>query len=249
MRIVLVEDEQPAREKVKSYLLDYHKKTEVTAELENLENGRIWFKDNKAPDLVILDIQLADGNGFQLLKEGYIKCPVIFITAYDEFILESLNYHSIDYLLKPVKREKLYQALDKLAEISTYYKSKYVQLFETLGERKNYKERIIAKKGNHSVVIQTSDISYFFTEHKITFLVSNEGKKYVLDDPLSTLENKLSPDDFFRLNRKYLVHIDAVLQFQSYGKGRIIVTLQNQPAEDVLVSQENAHNFRNWVDR
>jgi DNA-binding LytR/AlgR family response regulator len=249
MKTVIVEDELPARKKLRQYLQEYPKSIKVTAELSSIAETNHWFMVNATPDLVFLDIQLSDGTPFELLKEKHIRCPIIFTTAYDEYIIESLNYHSIDYLLKPIKKEKLFRALQKYEEMVLYFESRLIPFLNFLHADTKYKERMIAKKGNHSVAIGVNEIAYFFTEHKVVFLVDRSGKKYVLDDPLSELAEKLSPEYFFRLNRKYIAHIDAIVSFRSYSKGRIEVSLMNHPSQEVLISQENAQRFRNWIDR
>lgn len=249
MNVVIIEDEQPAREKLRNSLQEYSGNIQVIAELDSVTASVKWFSTGPVPDLVFLDIQLSDGTPFQLLEHKIIISPVIFVTAYDQFILEALNHHSIDYLLKPLKKEKLFQALHKYDDLRRFFQANYTPFIDMLKAKALRKERIVARKGNHSMLIHTNDIAYFFTEHKVVFLVNREGTKFVVDENLSTLETMLSHNDFFRINRKYLVQIDAITRFRQHGKGRIEVELVQSPSEEVIISQENAQKFRNWVNR
>lgn len=249
MKVVLVEDEKPAREKLRNYLHEFPGTISILAELGSVSEAQKWFTTHSIPDLVFLDIQLSDGTPFHLLANKIISCPVIFVTAYDKYILDVLHYHSIGYILKPVKKEKLLQAIHKYEEFKRFFQSNIEQFLNSWNSGKTHKERIVARKGNHSLLLNSKDISYFFTEHKVVFIVSKDGVKYVVDYNLSELESMLSREEFFRVNRKFIVHIDAIVKFRSYSKGRIEVELLQPPAEEVIISQENAQNFRNWINR
>ncbi len=249
MNVVIVEDEAPARERLRSFLEEFPGGIRILAQLGSVSECENWFQQHPVPDLVFLDIQLSDGDSFQLLKNKIIRSPVIFITAYDSYILEALQHQSIDYILKPLKKDKLFKALQKYGEIKRFFESNMTKFFASVESVKTNRERVIARKRNHSVLIHVNDISYFFTEHKVVFLISKEGERFVVDDNLSILEAELPNTLFFRVNRKYLVHIDAIVRFRPHIRGRIQVDLLHHPSEEVLISQENARNFRNWINR
>lgn len=249
MKVVLVEDEKPAREKLRNCLYEFPETINILAELGSVSEAQKWFTTHSIPDLVFLDIQLSDGTPFHLLENKTISCPVIFVTAYDRYILEVLHFHSIGYILKPVKKEKLFQAIHKYDELKRFFQSNIAQFIDSWNSGKTYRQRIVARKGNHLVLLNSRDISYFFTEHKVVFIVAKDGVKYVADYNLSELEDMLSREEFFRVNRKFIVHIDAIVKFRSYSKGRIEVELLQPPSEEVIISQENARNFRNWINR
>jgi DNA-binding LytR/AlgR family response regulator len=194
-----------------------------------------------------MDIQLSDGRSLGILRAVEVACPVIVITAYDQHVLEALSLNCIDYLLKPVRQERLAQALDKYLRLRSHFAGDLAGLVRDVDGRGRGRDRILARKGLDFVPVPVADVAYFFTEHKLVFLRDRKGTQYLVDKPLADLEAELDAARFFRLNRKYLARVDAVRRFRPGDKGRLVVALEPEPAEPVVVSQERAAAFRQWL--
>jgi two-component system LytT family response regulator len=247
MRIVIVEDEGPAREKLATALLAVAPEAEVAAMLGGVEETVAWLERNGSPDLMFLDIQLSDGLSFDILRRVNVTCPVIFATAYDEYLLEAFENNGIDYLLKPIREEKLAAAVSKYHRLREHFTANHAGLLDSIARGRSGRDRILVRKGIDFVPVKTSDIAYVYTEDKLVFLVTRAGTRYLLDRPLAELETELDPARFFRANRAWLVDIDAVTRCRPYGKGRLLLELQPKPGEEVIVSQERAAALREWL--
>lgn len=250
MKIALIEDERPARERLRQMIRSFDPAIEVVAELPSVREAKAWLTAHSEPDLIIVDIQLSDGLSFDIFEAVPIRCPLIFATAYDEYILRALQHNGIDYLLKPIKPEALQQALRKYRQLQQHFTGDLPSLMRELHSEQSsvYRRRITVQKGSAFHSIRTEDIAFCFTEHKLVFLVTSEGEKYLVDRPLYELEAALNPRYFFRLNRKYLARIDAIRRFQPCGRGKLKVELEPEVEEEVVVSQERAGDFRVWLD-
>lgn len=255
MKILIVEDENLAVERLKNLIQKYDRNIQLLDWLDSVEDTVHWLKTNPAPDLLFLDIQLADGLSFEIFDSVAVKTPVIFTTAFDEYALRAFKVNSIDYLLKPLDYKELVKAIDK-------FKTQYQQtktpipdwsvLQETLKiirSGKDYKTRFAVKKGHHLASIPVSNIAYFFSEHKITWLKTKDNKKYAVDYTLDQLSELLQPNDFFRLNRKYITSIEAIKDVVSYSNSRLKVQLLDTSKDDlILISREKVGHFKNWLD-
>lgn len=250
MRVLIIEDEITAVQKLRSTLLRLDPGIQVVAELESVKDSLAWITSNPAPDLAFVDIQLSDDTSFSLFKQVNIDFPIIFTTAYDQYLLQSFENNAIDYLLKPIQEDRLKMALTKVKKLESHFlQNKFNQIFEQNNNvfKDRFKQRFLVKKGADFLTVNAKDIAYFFTAHKIIFLVDKNGAKYIIDKPLTVLEQELSKADFFRANRKYLIHIEAITKFKS-NNGKIALMLSPDPQEDVMVSKENAPNFRLWIE-
>ena len=249
MKVLIIEDEKPAVENIAQMINQYDLAIEIVAKIGTIKEAVHWLRKNDHPDLILLDIQLSDGLSLEIFKNHPVNCPVIFTTAYDEHILEAFNYNCIDYLLKPIKQEKLEQSLDKYLKLKSHFTQNYITLLNDLAESKTqYKKRITVKKGLDFQSIKTDDIAFFYIEYKLVFLITTEGVKFVVDKPLSALENEFNPIEFFRLNRKFLAHINAISKFKAFEKGKLQVELRPRINEEVIVSQEKASVFKQWLE-
>jgi DNA-binding LytR/AlgR family response regulator len=168
---------------------------------------------------------------------------VIFTTAYDKFLLESFEFNSIDYLLKPITESKLKRALNKVKNLEQHFTQNKLESLTT-----NATKRILVKKGGETISLQLGEIAYIFTDHKITFIKDTNGKQFILDKTLSELELDLDTKKFFRVNRKYIAHIQSIEKFKS-DNGKIKVYMKPEVKEEVHVSKENAPLFRNWMEK
>lgn len=250
MNVLIIEDEKPAADQLMRLLKQTSASVEVVRTIGSIRESVAWLAQNEMPDLILLDIELSDGRSLEIFKQCRITCPVIFTTAYDEYLIEAFGYNGIDYLLKPIRVDKLKSALQKYEKLRSHFTGRIDALLQTVAaEKPRYKERLLVKKGVDFVSIKTEETAYFYSEFKITFLVDRAGQKYMLDKPLGVLEQELDPKAFFRLNRKYLAHIQAITRFKSFEKGKIRIDLSPAVKEEVHISQEKAADFKMWMEK
>ena len=217
---------------------------QIKAHLDSIEATVRWLEANEQPDIIFMDIHLADGSAFDLLKRVHISSPIIFTTAFDQYALEAFKTASIDYLLKPVKKEDLKLALGKLRQ----FKDFFAQGAPTAARApQEYKKRFMIRFGEHIKTILTTDIAYCYSESKATFARCFDGKNYPMDHNLDSLEHLLDPQDFFRINRQYLVSLKAIEEMRAYSKARVIIKLTPACKEQPVVSSERAADFKNWL--
>jgi DNA-binding LytR/AlgR family response regulator len=249
MKVVIVEDEIPAAEKLRQMLSDLPFPIDIVKELASLKEALPWFQNNSLPDLVFMDIELSDGLSFELIEKAGISCPVVFITAFDEYWQEAFEHNSIDYLLKPLKKERLQIALEKFDDLRDYFTSRYQNLLAYKAGEKNFKDRFLVKRGKDFISIKIEDVAFFYATHKLVCLVDKTGAKYILDSSLSELEKQLNPAFFFRVNRKYLLHKNAVGRITMLPKSKLLVEAIPTPPDELIVSSENSSAFKEWMGR
>ncbi len=244
MDVIIIEDELPARAKLEGMLKELNHEVRVVAQLGSVKESIEWLQNNREPALAFVDIQLSDDYSFEIFKKHPIKFPVIFTTAYDKYLLESFEFNAIDYLLKPISAEKLKRSFEKIQNLEQHF----VQgnILKLLQQNSPAKSRIVARKGTEFVALTHEEIAYFFTEHKLVFVKDFQGRQMIVDKNLGELENMLDKEQFFRLNRKYLINIKSVDRFKP-DNGRILVFLKPEIIEDVHVSKETAPEFREWI--
>ncbi len=243
MNIIIIEDEAPAFNRLGKMIKELLPATEIGPQLDSIKAAQQWFAFNDLPDLLFLDINLADGSSFDLLKLVKIDCPIIFTTAYDQYALDAFKVSSIDYLLKPVKREELQGAFYKLRQFRDIFKPAI-----PVATAKAYKQRFVVRFGEHIKTLNSDDIAYFFSESKATFARLNDGRTFPVDFNLDALEELLDPSRFFRINRQFLISLPAIAEMKTYSKARVIVTLQPQSKEQPVVSSERSAQFKHWLD-
>lgn len=246
MKIVVVEDEKPAYNRLSKMIKEVIPGVEEMAHLESVHQAIDWFAKNPMPEVVFLDIHLADGSGFDLLKMSNINCPVIFTTAYDQYALEAFKTTGIEYLLKPVKKEELEHAVQKLESIKSFLAEKEVPAIN-LSAPREHKRRFIIRFGEHIKTLQVEEVAYFYSENKATFARTFENRNYPMDYNLDALETVLNPHDFFRINRQYLINLKAIDDMKTYSKARVIVTLKPAVKELPVVSSERSAEFKQWL--
>jgi len=246
MKVIIIEDELPARAKLEA-MLAKHPEIIILAQLGSVSESISWLAANKSPDLAFVDIQLSDDHSFEIFRQTKVSFPVIFTTAFDKYLLESLEFNSIDYLLKPITEEKLKRALDKVKKLEQHFVQGNLQkLMGFIAGQGKTKERLLAKKGMEYVTIPVQEVAYIFTDHKVTFLRDISGKQFILDKTLGELENDLDPTQFFRINRKYIASIHAIDRFKP-DNGKIRIYLKPEVKEEVHISKETAPEFRRWI--
>lgn len=248
MKIVVFEDEAPAFKRLSKLIAEVLPGSEIIAHMDSVQAGRKWLAAHPAPDVIFMDIHLADGDAFDLLEGSEIISPIIFTTAYDRYALEAFKTTAIDYLLKPVHKEDLQRAVQKLSQFAPV--ATQAQQTVSHGEEAtvgNYKKRFIIRYGEHIRTLATEDIAYFYSEHKATFAKSFEGRSYPIDYNLDALESLLTPESFFRINRQYIIQLSAIGEMKVFSKGRVIITLKPAAAEQPIVSSEKAARFKHWL--
>jgi DNA-binding LytR/AlgR family response regulator len=250
MKVLIVEDEPLAAERLRLVLGAYDPSIEVMEVLDSVQGTREWMSRKPVPDLIFLDIELADGKCFPLLPYLRQDCPVIFTTAYDQFALDAFQHFSIDYLLKPVSAESLARALNRYHSITHLQNGKdNSNLGLHLSANRQYKNRFMVKIGNRMGFVDTNDIAYFYAEGKTVFLVHREGQKYVVEHTLEKLEEILDPVKFFRFNRKIIGNVNAIRDIRTYMNSRLrICLLAGNHNDEAIVSRERVQAFRQWAD-
>jgi two-component system LytT family response regulator len=267
MNILIIEDEIPAREKLRRLAEEYGvakhgAEMRIVGEADSVRDAARLIPET-SPNLILMDIQLSDGVAFEIFERCSVDAPVIFTTAFDEYLTEAFAHNGIDYLLKPIQREKFYKALEKYERLQSHFKQQediqqkeriqavVQQIYREVSLPKSgtYKERIVVQKGREYVSLNVDDIAYCYTENRIVSVIARYGERYFTDKNVADLEAELDPKMFFRLNRKYLSHIEAIHSFKPESKGKIIVELLPKPDEIVLVSQERAALFRAWMEQ
>jgi DNA-binding LytR/AlgR family response regulator len=248
MKIIIIEDEKPAAEKLQALLASIDHSLEVTAVLNSVQASLNWFSTNEMPELIFMDIELTDGLSFTIFDNCKISCPVIFTTAYDEYWQEAFEHNSIDYLLKPVKKEKVEATLKKYYLLGKHFTANLQRLLQSQEEPKAaYKKRFLVKRGVDLLSIKLEDISYFYATHKLVCLVTFNNQKYILDKSLSDIEKETDPALFFRANRKYLISANAIKRMKTHSKGKLQLEVEPVIDEEIVISQENAGLFKEWI--
>lgn len=251
MRIVIVEDEKPAARRLVRLIENLGFEVEMT--LHSVSEAVDWFLNNKNPDLILLDIQLSDGLSFEIFDEVSIESPIIFTTAYDEYALKAFKLNSIDYLLKPIDEDELKLAIEKFHNNWSSANPLVFNLDQIKGalkltEEKKFKKRYLVKIGQHLKMIPISEISCFYSENRGTYFKTNDQRDYLLEQTLDQVEEEINPSLFFRINRKYIINMDAIREMVSYTNSRIQIKLHKMEEDDLIVSREKVKKFKEWLD-
>jgi two-component system LytT family response regulator len=249
MKVIIIEDEKPAAEKLNKALLKIDPLIEVIAMLNSVQGSVLWFEKNAMPDLVFMDIELTDGLSFRIFDRVSISCPIIFTTAYDEYWQEAFEHNSIEYLLKPIRQEKLETALAKYEKLKNHFSQNLKQLLQIKegGSANGYKKRFLVKRGSDYVSIRSEDIAYFYAAHKLVCMVDNRNQKFILDQSLAEIEKQLDPAQFYRANRKFLVSMNSIKRMKSFPKSKLQLELEPAINEEIIISQENVAGFKEWI--
>ena len=253
MNVLIVEDEEQAANKMRRFLKELMPGTFIHGALESVADAVEWLKDNPNPDLIFMDIHLADDLSFEIFTKVEVSSPVIFTTAYDQYALRAFKLNSVDYLLKPIEKVELERALQKY---HTYFTNpqellagnqRYITAKSDYENR--YKQRFISKIGDKIVAVNTVDIVYAYSENKATRLRDSDGKNYLIDFSLEQLEDLLDPEIFFRLNRQYMSRFEGIQKMVSYSNSRMKISLKNCDDADIVLSREKTRLFKLWIDK
>ncbi|HMQ46103.1 MAG TPA: LytTR family DNA-binding domain-containing protein [Saprospiraceae bacterium] len=246
MDVLIIEDEDAAVRRLAKLIQEIDPDMQVIATLDSIESALIWFEENPMPELLFLDIHLADGSSFELFQHLSITKPIIFTTAYDQYAIQAFKVNAIDYLLKPIKKNELQEALSKYKNLEKKQIIDYQALAKAVN-REEYSKRFLIRFGQQIKVIEMQDAAYFYTLEKITFLVSKEGKRYPMDHSLDRLEEMADPKQFFRINRQFIINIHAIKEMYAYSKSRIKIELEPACDLETIVSTERSPLFKKWL--
>jgi two-component system, LytTR family, response regulator LytT len=257
MQVLIVEDEELAVRKLKRLLALVRPEAKVVGELDSIESTVQWLNSSPSPDIILMDIELVDGQSFSVFERTTVKCPVIFITSYDEYAIQAFNVNSVSYLLKPVEEEDLKLALNKFDQVKAYYSTQSPlfsidSLLEDLQSRlqpKNYKNRFLVKQGSKLVTLDVKEIAYFFSEDGLNFIRTQDNRKMIIDYTLEELKQSLNPSDFFLINRSYLISAKAIQKIESYFGQRLTLQLQPVSEKSVIISREKVTAFKEWIGK
>ena len=251
MTVIIIEDEKPAARRLNRMLLALG--IEAKTMLHSVEESLNWLQNNEHPDLIFLDIQLSDGLSFDIFEEIEVKSAVIFTTAYDEYALKAFKLNSIDYLLKPLDEDELKVAVDKFKENRPKQTDVQVNLDDIRKLLVNpvdckFKKRLTIKIGQHIKIIHIDEIECFYSEQKSTYIHTKENRNYLIDNSLEYWYDQLNPEHFFRVNRTFIVHINAIKDIIAYSNSRLKLVLHSYTETEIIISRERVKDFRNWID-
>ncbi len=258
MKIFIVEDEELAVKKLQKTLQAIDSELEVVGTADSIETAVEWLQANPRPDLILMDIELADGQSFEIFNLTQVKSPVIFTTSYDEYALKAFKVNSVDYLLKPIQKEELEAAISKFRQMKETFKSEkqgdpqisalVKELQQTL-QHKEYRKRFLVKHAQKLLSIEMDRIAYFFSDDRVNFFKTFDDKKYVIDYTMDELENMLDPDQYFRINRAFVVSAKSIDQIHDYFGNRLKLNLKPTIDKEALVSREKVSTFKEWMGK
>lgn len=255
MKVLIIEDELPAQRILKDMLGELKREIEIVGCLNNVKTSVEWFKNHPHPEIVLLDIQLSDGISFDILKQVTIESMIIFVTAFDKYAIQAFKVNSIDYLLKPIDLDELENAFKKYDNYSSNFlktKNKEINYEEILSAIKNskpnYRNRFLIHSNESFYQLPVSEISYFYSSNKITFAVTFEKRKVQIDSSLENLIEQLNPEQFFKINRQFIVNMEAIEKVNMYFGGKLIVQTKPQHSEKIIVGKDKAASFKRWLE-
>lgn len=251
LKVLIVEDEPLAASRLERMLKNLEPDTEVMETLDSVKSTVAWLGENE-PDLIFMDIHLADGNSFSIFEQVEVKSPIIFSTAYDQYAIKAFKLNSIDYLLKPIDKDELEHSLTKFKETRNQGSGLDVEaLMEAMSRRdmEEYQKRFIVTTGEKIKSVKIEEIAYFFGQQKYVFLITRDNRRHIIDYTLGKLEGMLDPEQFFRINRQLIINFDAIQNMFSYSKSRIKIDLDPPSDIEAIVSIDKSRRFKEWLNR
>jgi len=252
MNVLIIENEKPAADKLRYLLEKIDKNILIVGIVETVLESVNWIQENPHPDLILMDIQLDDGLSFEIFETVSIDIPIIFTTAYNEYVFQAFKVNSVDYLLKPLEEDALRAALDKFKTVHYRFNGDlFKNIFE--GLKKQYKTRFLVKISHHYKSIPIAEISCFYILERAVFLRTLEGKEYAIDYSLDQIQKIIDPDKYFRLNRNCIVFINAISEIVSFSSSRLQLKLDPKiktiDKDFLVISRERVREFKKWMDR
>lgn len=248
MNIVIIEDEHLAAEKLERYLLKYDTNIIVLKVLSSISEAVNWFQNNSNYDVVFMDIQLTDGLSFEIFNQVKVNKPVIFSTAFDEYAVDAFKVNSIDYVLKPITFTDISKAMSKLKTMQSLFNADTVKKVTEIVHQKKEKDRFLVRLGNHIHSIKTEEIALFYAEGRTVYLVTKENKKFIIDFKLEDVNNVLNSKTFFRVNRSFIININAIKDVIVYSNSRLKIAPKVAIDKEIIVSREKVSAFKTWLE-
>jgi two-component system response regulator LytT len=256
MKVIIIEDEALAARQLKAMVQECDETIEILTILDSVETSVNWLRTHERPDLMLMDIELVDGQSFEIFNQIEIKSPVIFTTAYNEYAIQAFRVNSIDYLLKPIDEDALRRSLNKFRDLKKLYGTidnqlninELVSLIkQTKPVLSEYRERFLLKQGSRLVPIEIEEIAYFYSQERLSFVKTWDERSYVVDYTLDELECLLNPKHFFRANRQVILCAKSVDKVHLHFNSRLKLDLKPFATEEVFISRDKAGEFRNWM--
>jgi DNA-binding LytR/AlgR family response regulator len=258
MQIFIVEDEELAVKKLQKTLLAVDPSIEIAGTADSIASAVEWLQQHVQPDLILMDIELADGQSFEIFNLVEVKSPVIFTTSYDEYALKAFKVNSIDYLLKPIQKEDMEAALEKFKSLKKVYTrnneqainvSTLVKELQQTMQNKDYRKRFLVKHLQKLISVEVDHIAYFYSDDRLNFFKTFDDKKYVIDYTIDEIEKMIDPQQFYRINRAFLVSVKSIDQIHDYFGNRLKLYLQPGIDKEALVSREKVSEFKEWMGK
>ncbi|TDH29208.1 response regulator transcription factor [Segetibacter sp. 3557_3] len=259
MKVLIIEDEELAAKKLSKTLASVDETAEIVGIADSIRSSVQWLESNPAPDLILMDIELGDGQSFEIFDKTEVKSTVIFTTSYDEYAIKAFKVNSVDYLLKPVQKEDLQAALEKMrnlrkiysvpAEPATLNVDSLVKELQQKLQPKEYRKRFLVKHAQKLVSIETDEIAYFYSDGRLNFFKTTDNRKFVVDYTMDDLEAMLNPEQYFRISRSFYVSIASVDQIHDYFGNRLLLHLKPAVDKEALVSREKVTDFKKWMGK
>jgi two-component system response regulator LytT len=259
MKILIVEDEELAVKKLRKTLSEVDAEAEVVGVADSIIATVEWLESNPAPDLILMDIELSDGQSFEIFSRFPVKSAVVFTTSYDEYALKAFKVNSIDYLLKPIQKEDLGSALQKYKKMKEMYAENgnktglnMDDLVKELQEKlqpKEFRKRFLVKHGQKLVSVEIDDIAYFFSDGRLNFFKTDDNRKFVVDYTMDELEDMLDPQKYFRISRAFYVSVRSINQIHDYFGNRLLLQLKPAVDKEAIVSREKVSDFKKWMGK
>ena len=254
MQILIVEDEDLAVKKITKTLHEVNASAEIVGVTDSIDSTASWLQNNVTPDLILMDIELSDGQSFEIFSRIQVKSPVIFTTSYDEYALKAFKVNSIDYLLKPIQKEDLRAALNKYEQMKQAYTpalnmDTLVKELQQKLQPKEFRKRFLVKHGQKLVSIDIEEIAYFFSDGMLNFFKTYDNRKFVVDYTMDELEDMLDPERYFRISRSFYVSVNSIDQIHDYFGNRLILGLKPDLDKEAIVSREKVTDFKKWMGK
>lgn len=248
MDILIVEDEKHTAMRLRQLVVELSDEYRIVGMVSSVEESVNWIRNNPKPSVALMDIRLSDGLSFDIFEQTKVSFPVIFTTAYDEYAIRAFRVNGLDYLLKPIQKEELSVALKK--SIPPFVQFNVDELLELIySKSKIYRKRFLLPAFDGFKKVNAEDILFVYFESKLTKLILKSGHEEVVPYSLDELEEELNPDDFFRANRQFIVHVNSIERILNSFNGKLKVVLKRHPEKELLISKEKAMKFKEWLNQ
>ena len=252
MNVVIVEDEIAASENLTFLLNNIDQSIEILQVIDSVQASVTYFSTHQDADLIFMDIHLADGISFEIFEQVQINCPIIFTTAYDQYAIQAFKVNSVDYLLKPLNKEELSDAISKFKSTSNNTEpiSNQIQGMLNLLQTKSkaYKSTYLVQKRDELIPVKTDDIAYFYIETGIVKGKSFDNQMFIIDKKLEDIEEEIDPLKFYRVNRQFVMNRDAIINIKFFFNGKLIINTNPKFSDRIVVSKAKATEFKKWLN-